>query len=275
MSSMNSMRNSPYPIVDQDLILGYNYEMSAERPYTIQIQTSPEMAADFLAVAKQSAREKVADIMGDSFYAHGFTRFGPYWSKSGSEFAPQPEEIDPSIDRLRGNLKHGILSFESAKRREIKLSRNWNDQVNKDHVSLINKYPGSYIDALGIAVTAARGNNSGIAIPDGELWALLVDPDLETHDADNQAIDYRAVLRRWRVPRGRLCGLVNSDLVSNPAVVDEAVDLMLDVYAKRPKLFLPIYDISGDLYWPEYVPSDKIVDYIKIAQLSNNIMNFC
>lgn len=214
--------------------------------------------------AVKSAESKVTDLFwGEPMFSHGFLRTGPHYDKGLHALAPNPNDVDTSIDRLTGILDKGLLSSDFAKRIGAKTSRNWSDPENDKHISLTDNYQAGFLDTFDLVKGWGEGK-----IPDFEndFFVLLISGDIAVQKDDLNTPFNRSKLRKFRVSPKNFRGLVvNSDDINNP-ISEKVSREILSVFAGREELAIPIYDKKGDLCWPEKIPYQGIKEYIKLHQ---------
>lgn len=233
--------------------------------------------------AEQAAMRKVVDIHTAPFYRHAFVRFGPV-DVGMNPFRPQESEVNSTLDRLRQIFLHGLVSAEYARRNEIPFSRNYIDPDNVSYVSIAQRNPQPPYDSIlynfDFAIEAASDSVNGPLIPREHILVLLVAP-VESYPStivpeferlvkdridrsDFQDVVILDDLARNGPPNGIYCPeKVNWDSSTSTQTAQKVASEMLKVYENSHHLAIPIYGTSGDLYWPTFLPHEKVQDRIE------------
>lgn len=217
---------------------------------------------------EQAAMDKVMDIHHCQSLKHSFTRFG------------QPTFVGTREDRLRQVLHAGLIAESFAKKTQIPISRNWNDPSNETNVSLSDTsiwLPWSFY----IAVTSYRSNRTfnhehpfSHKIPRENIYSILVEnkpyakKDEEERLARNRVnprffngivILDRGLPRNFNPDQSKY---IDFESTSTQETVDIVVGKMKNVYMNRPNLNIPVYGLSGSLYWPRQMDYQGVQSFV-------------
>ncbi|MBI2028568.1 MAG: hypothetical protein HYT07_03060 [Candidatus Levybacteria bacterium] len=241
-----------------------------------------EQRINLLEQAEQSALGKIADIRQPIFQKHSFVRFGPLFIDDGrnGRWTSYPNYVwdnrrvaNPEVDRLESIFRYGIVAEKFAKRVGLTLSRNWSDPRNESSVSLGLREQDLEL-MFSIGTLAATHNNRAIQIPRENIFTLLIDDKYYRYKQK-----YVGILNMprsiFRVPMKSFRGIVFIDravdkfrhdflnyIDFNATTVQETVDIvvtkMLEVNKDKPHLYIPVYGLSGDLYWPKRLKYEEV-----------------
>lgn len=218
------------------------------------------------------AMSKVVDILRTPLLKHSFVRFGPS-SIEGKElslslFRPNQKDADPTVDRLKGIFKVGLVSAGFAEKIGIKVSRNWGDQQNQTGVSLSSSFD-PLATALGFGMFAGIGRDRKVQIARDNIFIILIDPNLKVESEKGG----HSERRKYRIAQRFFQGIVIVDeKVDEPIdftrasveeTVDEVIRVMRDVYGGKNNLYAPIYGMSGALLWPRKMSYQELQEYLE------------
>lgn len=224
---------------------------------------------------EQAAISKIVDIHAAPYFRHAFVRFGPI--DPIELFAPEPEHVNPKVDRLDGVLKCGFVSHKVAEQLGIGMSRNLNDPRNWNHVSLaVPVMPISHDFGFAIQVTI---NGSKRKIPVENIFVFLVSDEIDTYPSKRFNPKNVERMRRGKTSPANHKGIVILDDSARVhhemggIPLQEKVDWgsstpqqtaqmlgkkMKEIYADQPHLAVPVYGYSGDVLWPTYIPYENV-----------------
>lgn len=239
------------------------------------VERKSESTPDLPVVAEQSAMNKVTDIHKDRSMKHGFVRFGPliiegHYPYADADIHNNRNLTDQSIDRLKGILLYGLVAGKLAKRAGISISRNWADPANENGVSLSLN---SVENVFNLAIMAAtHGRRAQQKIPIEDIYTLLIKSDIASVSKGFEDI------RKHRVAPRFFKGIVFLEEIPHPSSlmrdfidcesstvqqrVNKTLQTILSVY-KDPNLAIPVYGLSGSLYWPKEISYQEVQNIVK------------
>lgn len=234
----------------------------------MSIQEAESHSLDFEIAAEQAAMNKVMDIHNALLLKHSFLRFGvPIYER---DFNGEVRIVSPEEDRLKRILKEGLIFENFAKRCGFTINRNWLDPVNKTKVSLAN-IDATLEQSFWAGIWVAIGSSFNINIPREGICTILVEnkPYIKRNPGEKLATN--------RVNPRFFKGIVILDQkLSNshrPVRVDLKstiaeetagiiVDEMLSINRDRPNRCIPVYGLSGSLYWPRQMSYQEVQKFV-------------
>lgn len=231
-----------------------------------------ETTHDFVAVAEQSAMHKVEDIHLGMFYKHCFVRFGPLVIRNNANSVRDNKEVaDQKVDRLEGVLRYGIVAENFAKRIGIPISRNYSDFRNKTIVSLCR--PVDPLDAAFSVGIKAAVQLEYIKVPRENIYTVLIKNRYPVYETDESEAKIRIAPRffmgivimdntdvQWLVEGYGI--RINLESATTQETVDKVVEKLQFIYKDKPNLFIPIYGLSGGLYWPRQMSYQEVQKFV-------------
>lgn len=241
----------------------------------MNLETKSEQSLDFTEKAQKVAIDKVTDIHNDLLLKHSFLRFGvPIFERN---ISTQGKIIYQDEDRLYSILNEGLISENFAKRIGRNLIRNWGDYANKSGVSLTNEHVGMDVSFHIVVSPAIRHisalreyyniNLENVRVED--LFIILVENKPYYNRSDFQKLAKNRVSPRFfkgivildqRLPFiyfDQDQSIIFNDTTAETAV-DIAVETMLSVNLQKPNLCVPVYGLSGALYWPRQMSYEEV-----------------
>lgn len=219
-----------------------------------------EKTPDFVAVAEQAAMDKVMDIHNGFSLKHSFARFG---------------HRDQLIDRLQGILINGIVAEKFAKKTRIPSGRNWADPVNKNGISLTKN---SVWDAFGHAIMTVTRLEPTSKIQRENIYVILIEDYIAVKPRFRSTGE---VLRENRISPRLFKGIVFMDHVIDEkdpfgsygwngvdyktSSVEQTADIISQAIlsvCKNPNLAIPVYGISGSLYWSRKMSYQEVQNFV-------------
>ena len=234
----------------------------------MNVEVSHEHSSSFIEMAQEAAINKVVDIHTEPLlFKHGFIRLGDIHNNNGLTNLP--------VDRLRGILLHGLVAESFARKKGILFSRNWVDPVNKTSISLSNTdvtLEKSFETAILSATHDLKYNFNRIVIPRENLCVILVEnkPYAKRNPVEE--------LAKNRVGPQLFKGIVVLDQILSSIRFSECVDLksttvqetvdivvseMTSINRDRPNFCIPVYGLSGSLYWPWQKSYQEVQNFVK------------
>ena len=227
----------------------------------------------FITEAKTNSLNKICDIYSPELYFHGTARFGPV-----STYTPEDEDFflintpkDPNMDRLRSSFKYGIVSRSFTNRIRVPYSSNFGDHDSYGKISLTRGENDPLLWAASYGIIGATRFDANVKISVEDVFVFIVSKSLKTEPLDGDEFRRKLRVRQKdfegivfldgeNTPAGQIPGRSSVDFnsASHEEIIDTITTEMLDVYRDRPELAIPIYGISGDLYWPKRVSYEEI-----------------
>jgi len=229
------------------------------------LEARQELSLDFIKVAEQAAMDKVMDIHKEKTSKHCFVRFGHLVIDSQNE-----ETANQDVDRLEGVLRYGLVAENFAKRIGIPFSRNWSDQINEKCVSLFyyNNTLGNafHVGAFAALHTAPKQTQ----IPREDIYTILIK---EGHYTSYPKGAQNRIAPRFFMGivifddiREKLFHIYDDGINFESATSEESagkvIEKMQSVYKDKPSLCIPIYGLSGDLYWPKKMSYQEVQSFV-------------
>lgn len=215
-----------------------------------------------ITTPEKAAMGKITDIHNKPFYKHSFPRFA--------------YQDQTQTDRLALALRHGLISEDLASELGIPYPRNFKklfEGKTRETVEVsLSSLDTTILDSLTWAGAAEL--TSGRPPIKDNLYTLLIDADIivKKFPGSDETRFKRGL------PSSKFKGLViigdqvppqlhraiNIDFSENDTnkTLEEAVQVMHEAYRERPELVLPIYDIAGNLLWPNKLSYDDIKQLI-------------
>lgn len=236
-------------------------------------EVKPTFGEDPVYTPESVAMSKLIDIHKAHILKHGFVRFGPVELDPTNPYSLQDTAV-PANDRLAGIFKLGIITPRYAKRIGEGITRNWSDTNNLDYISL-GIWGSSMSGILRVTVrTAIQPHVPTKRVVARDVFVVLVDSDAGW--GGHYVEESGEFLVRTRIRQKLFRGIavidkpipidfyteaplpVDSDDHSPQATVDEVVRLMRTHYASRTELYIPVYGISGGVYWPTRLSYEQV-----------------
>ena len=241
----------------------------------MSIHEANSRSLDFETVAEQTTMHKVIDIHKAQLLKHGFVRFGPMVVQKNNifYFHDNKDLEDSSVDRLRGILLYGLVAAKLAKRARIPISRNWSDPINESGISLTGGSE-SIRNSFELAIVATTHFRDDVPskIPHENLYVVIINPNVDTVAARSGEL-----IKRHRIPPRFFNGIIILDRVIRDSMhvsrhvdfesssVQQTVRTVLSTMTstcKSPNLAIPIYGISGSLYWPRQMSYEEVQNFV-------------
>jgi len=171
-----------------------------------------ENTRGFIELAEDAAMNKVMDIHKDLSLKRGFVRFDPK---------------DPSRDRLKDNLLY-LESVESI------AQSNENFFLSRP---VENSFEGTILMHHRLPQKIPREEVYTILIRNGQAQGIVI---LDTPPSGIRFYDRRIVISKC----------VDFNSTTTQEAVRVYVQEMLFIYKDTPNLCVPVYGLSGSIYWP-------------------------
>lgn len=208
-------------------------------------------AAERAALAKYNELSTLYEE-GD-FYSHGFARSGPISLKEGTGLDVDPEDTDPTLDRLPSILKYGLISADYARRIGLRFSRNFGNRHNNRGISIVDYSRRPLVDAFDRAENGYNFETYETGTVDN-LYAVAIRAFFPLqHGQRRDSLFGYASYRSVRVAPRHFLALSTHKTVEQvqPEALEEVVGIMRKVYADKPALAVPYVDRNAKLLWPK------------------------
>jgi hypothetical protein len=248
------------------------------------LEARQELSLDFMKVAEQAAMEKVIDIHQAKALKHSFVTSCPPAFKATFN---DTRRITPSSeDTLRQILHVGLIAENFAKKARIPIKRNFKDPANETNVSLSDSgvsltesFRISVIAILYNALTHGHGYPYDYSeIPRENVYIILVEnkpyanakKKPEERLAKNRVSPkfFKGIVFIDGAREEQLSRTLHDGIDFKSATTQETVDIitkkMLPIYRERPNLCIPVYGLSGDLYWPKEMSYQEVQELVSV-----------
>lgn len=235
------------------------------------VEGKSEPTPDFVAVAGQAALKKVENIHKPIFSKHSFVHYSPLVLAGGTNSVSDKENVvNTGIDRLDNILRYGLIAENFAKRVGLTISRNWRDPVNKTSISLSD--PDASVEDSFMTATIPSIRDRLGWIPRQNVYVLLIENKYPYTEFPEQVAETRISLRFFRgivIIDGegedvsqRLRERIDFTTSTTQDTVNIVLEKMQPICRSKPTLSLPIYGLSGSLYWPRYMNYQEVQDFV-------------